>query len=283
MKKLLIALFMILAFGVTTSKVFAVSYNLEAIRLYNMGLEQYKKGAYNSAIDCFKSAIEIQNNFYDAYYNMAIVYDFVGRSAEAANALEMLLKKSPEDFSASLKLAQIYHKKGDVDKALEFANKIPTSAQEYDMARDLISRINTEYSAKIKHKKQEEVEIAAKAIPEGRNILGINSPSGITQDLYGNIYVASYSDNAIFKVMTNNIHQLYSKSPLISGPIGLAVDSKNNMYVANYNRNNVLKIDKYGKVSVFIEFSNKPYYLFISNDILYVGEQGSNIVTVRKL
>ncbi len=283
MKKLLIALTMVLAFGAIAPKVFAVSYNLEAIRLYNMGLEQYKKGAYNSAIDNFKEAIEIQKNFYDAYYNMAIVYDFVGRTTEAANALEMLLKQSPEDFSACLKLAQIYHKKGDIDKALTFAEKIPSSAQEYDKARDLISRIATESSAKIKHKNLENTEIAAKALPEGKNILGINSPSGITQDIYGNTYIASYSDNAIFKVMPNNIHQLYSKSPLISGPIGLAIDSKNNMYIANYNKNNVLKIDKYGKVSIFIEYSNKPYYLYINKDILYVGEQGSNIVTVREL
>lgn len=284
MKKLLIALTILLAFGAVVPNAFAVSYNLEAIRCYNMGLEQYKKGAYNSAIDYFKNAIEIQKDFYDAYYNLAIVYDFVGRSIEAANALELLLKQSPEDFSACLKLAQIYHKNGEIEKALTLATKIPAASPEYDNARDLVSRINTEFTAKSKYKEDSNtVEVAAKVMPEGRNILGINSPSGITKDSSGNIYVASYSDNAIFKVMPNNIHQLYSKSPLISGPIGLAVDSKNNMYIANYNKNNVLKIDKYGKVSVFIEFSNKPYYLFISNDTLYIGEQGSNIVTVRKL
>ena len=282
MKKLLIALFMLLAFGVTTSKAFAVSYNLEAIRLYNMGLEQYKKGAYNSSIDYFKNAIEIQKDFYDAYYNMAVVYDFVGKINEAISALNMLLKQNPEDFSANLKIAQIYHKKGDVRNAYEHANKIPPSASEYDKARDLISRLGIEEKAK-NNSVGENKDIAAKVIPEGRSILGINSPSGIAEDSSGNLYVASYSDNAVFKIMTNNVHQLYSKSPLISGPIGIAFDSKDNMYIANYNKNNVLKIDKYGKVSVFIEYSNRPYYVFVSNDVLYVGEQGSNIVMVRKL
>ena len=180
MKKILISIITVLALGAYASKAIAINYNLEAIRLYNMGLEQYKKGAYNSSIDCFKEAIEIQKNFDDAYYNLAIVYDFVGRTAEAANALELLLKQSPEDFSASLKLAQIYHKKGETNKAITLAEKIPVSAAEYDKARDLVSRINTESSAKIKHKNIEETEIAAKVLPEGKNILGINSPSGIT-------------------------------------------------------------------------------------------------------
>ncbi len=283
MKKILMVLFVVLAFSGITLKAFAASYNLEAIRCYNMGLEQYKKGAYNSAIDYFKNAVEIQKDFYDAYYNMAVVYDFVGNTNEAISALSMLLKQNPEDFSANLKIAQIYHKKGDVKNALEYANKIPPSASEYDKARDLVSRIQIETGAKSEVVVEEKKEIAAKVMPEGRSILGINSPSGISEDINGNIYVASYSDNAIFKVMPNNIHQLYSKSPLISGPIGIAFDSQNNMYIANYNKNNVLKIDKYGKVSVFIEYSNRPYYLYVSNDVLYVGEQGSNIVMVRKL
>lgn len=274
---------MVLAFGGVLSKAFAVSYDLEAIRCYNMGLEQYKKGAYNSAIDYFKNAIEIQKDFYDAYYNLAVVHDFVGNANEAISALNMLLKQNPEDFSANLKLAQIYHKKGDVDNALLYAEKVPPSASEYDKARLLISRVETEKKAKNSSVANISNEVAAKVMPEGKNILGINSPSGIAQDSLGNVYVASYSDNSIFKVMPNNVHQLYSKSPLINGPIGIAFDSQNNMYIANYNQNNVLKIDKYGKVSVFIEYSNRPYYLFISNDVLYVGEQGSNIVMVRKL
>ena len=95
--------------------------------------------------------------------------------------------------------------------------------------------------------------------------------------------MASFSDNAIFKIMPNNIHQLYSKSTQISGPIGIAIDDMSNMYVANYNKNNILKIDKWGNVSVFMEYSNKPYYLFIKDNMLYVSEQGSNIVQVRKL
>ena len=274
---------MVMAFCICMQKAVAVNYNLEAIRLYNMGLEQNKKGAYASAVDYFKSAVEIQKDFFDAYYNMAVIYDFMGQESEAISALNMLLAQSPEDFSAILKLAQIYHKKADVGKALDLLEKIPPSAKEYDKARDLVSRIEYENNAQGLYKENNSGDVAAKVMPISKNIFGINSPSGIAQDTDGNIYVASYSDNAVFKVKPSNVHQLYSKSPLISGPIGLAFDSQNNMYIANYNKNNVLKIDKVGNVSVFIEQSSKPYCVFVKDDALYVGEQGSNVIVIRKL
>ena len=63
MKKLSTILLTVLACCTFVQQAFAVSYNLEAIRLYNMGLELYKKGAYKSAINSFKGAIEIQKDF----------------------------------------------------------------------------------------------------------------------------------------------------------------------------------------------------------------------------
>ena len=279
-KKLLILF--VLTFGVFAPKVFAANYNydLEAVRLYNLGLEQYRKGAYTAAIDYFRSAINIQNDFYDAYYNMAVVYDYIGDMNSAVAALEILLKQVPEDFAANYKLGQIYLKKGNFEKAAELLEKIPPTAQEFHKAQNLLNRIALENKIK---KEENPTEIAAKVVPSVKSITGIKTPSGIAEDSSGNIYVASYGDNAIFKVMPNNIHQLYARNSLISGPIGIAFDSNDNMYVANYNKNNVLKIDKVGNVSIFIEHSNKPYCIFVKDNTLYVGEQGSNIIVVRKL
>jgi len=280
MKKLFSALIIFFALGAPSMS--AVSnYDLEAVRLYNIGLEQYRKGAYAAAIDYFKSALEIQNNFCDAYYNLALVYDYTGNTSAAISALESLLKIAPEDFSANLKLAQIYYKKGDISRTLALLDKIPPTAQEFPKARSLRERINIENKASQQYNGQ--TQQAAKVLPSVKNITGINAPTGIAQDKNGNLFVASFSDNAIFKVMPNGIHQLYSKSAKINGPIGIAIDDFSNMYIANYNNNNVLKIDRFGSVSVFIEYSNKPYYLFIKDNTLYVSEQGSNTVVVRKL
>lgn len=279
MKKLLAATILVFALGIKALCA-TENYDLEAIRLYNLGLEQYRKGAYSAAIEYFKSALERQNDFYDAYYNLAVVYDYVGNSQAAVSSLEMLLKQVPEDFAANLKLAQISYKQGNVQKALDLLGKIPPTAQEYSKAQSLKERINLENKAKNEFGTAQQ---AAEAVTITKKITGINAPTGIAQDRNGNLYVASFSDNAIFKIMPNNIHQLYSKSTQISGPIGIAIDDMSNMYVANYNKNNILKIDKWGNVSVFMEYSNKPYYLFIKDNMLYVSEQGSNIVQVRKL
>lgn len=281
MKKIIkLAVLFVLTFGALSPKVLASNYDLEAVRLYNLGLEQYKNGAYSASIDYFRAAIDIQNDFYDAYYNMAVVYDYIGDINSAISALEILLKNLPEDFAANYKLGQIYLKKGDFVKSAELLEKIPPTAQEFPKAQSLLSRIALENKIK---KEENPTDVAAKVIPSVKSITGINAPSGIAQDSNGNVYVASYSDSAIFRVMPNNIHQLYSKNPLISGPIGIAFDSSDNMYVANYNKNNVLKIDKVGNVSVFIEQSSKPYCVFVKDDALYVGEQGSNVIVIRKL
>lgn len=280
MKNLIKFIIITFAFGVLAPKAFSSNYDLEAVRLYNLGLEQYKKGAYTTAIDYFKSAVEIQPDFYDAYYNMGVVFDYIGDINAAVSAFDTLLKQSPEDFAANYKLGQIYFKKGDFEKALELLEKIPPTAQEYSKARGLLNRIALENKIK---KEDIPIDVAAKVVPEVERITGIKSPSGIAEDINGDIYVASYGDNAIFKVMPNNIHQLYSKHPLISGPIGIAFDNDGNMYIANYNKNNVLKIDKYGNVDVFVEYSNKPYCIYVKGNNLYIGEQGASVIVVRKL
>lgn len=277
MKKLFSILALFFLFGTNTM---ANQYNLEAIRLYNLGLEQYRVGAYSVAKDYFKSAIDIQNNFYDAYYNLACIHDYLGEYTSAIMLIEAVLEKKPEDSAFLYKLAQIYYKKNDSKKALDLLDQIAPTSMEYNQARQLVDRIKEENTAKNKYDGK---EIAPKVVPVSKKIVGINAPTGIAADLNGYVYVASYSDNAIFKLMPNNIHQLYSKSPLINGPIGLAFDKNGNMYVANYNKNNVLKIDKYGTVSIFVEYSNKPYSLFVKENMLYVSEQGSNTVLTRKL
>ena len=258
----------------------AAEYNLEAVKLYNMGLEQNRTGAYLAAIDYFKEAIEIQPDFYDAYYNAALVYDYLGDYSNAIIYLDGILKNVPEDSASAYKLAQIYYKKGELEKAKEYLDKIAPTAKEYEKAAQLLERIKTETKARSQYGGR---EIAKPAFALDKRISGINSPSGITTDASGQVYVASFSDNAIFKIMPNGVHQLYAKNPKINGPIGIAMDNKNNMYVANYNKNNILKISKYGEVSEFVKFCDKPYSVHVKDNILYVSEQGSNSLFTRKL
>ena len=104
------------------------------------------------------------------------------------------------------------------------------------------------------------------------------APTGITRDLNNNTFVASFAENSIYKITPQNKISLFLKHQQINGPIGLACDSKNNIYVANYNNNTIIKIAPNTEIDVFAKDIERPYYLTIVNDILYVSEQASNTV-----
>ena len=109
------------------------------------------------------------------------------------------------------------------------------------------------------------------------------SPAGIVVDSENNMYVASYSENAIVKFDSNKQKNYFVKDYLLEGPVGLAIDKYDNIYVANYDANNILKITKGGNVSVFMDKVSQPYILYIRNDVLYISEQGSDAVRTYNL
>ncbi len=70
---------------------------------------------------------------------------------------------------------------------------------------------------------------------------------------------------------------------MLDGPVGLAIDKYDNIYVANYDGNNILKITKGGNVSVFMDKVSQPYFLYIKDDVLYISEQGNDVVVTYNL
>ncbi|MBO7672254.1 tetratricopeptide repeat protein [bacterium] len=111
----------------------------------------------------------------------------------------------------------------------------------------------------------------------------IPSPTGIATDEFGYLYVADYSDNAIFRITPTGEKIIYLKSPKIKGPIGLALDENGNMYIANYDGNNILKLSNSNQLTTFIENIDKPYYLYVSGNFLFISSQGNNNVLRYKL
>ena len=111
----------------------------------------------------------------------------------------------------------------------------------------------------------------------------ISSPTGIVTDNSGNLYVAGFSDNTIYKIGPDNKKLVYIKSEKIDGPIGMAIDDNGNIYIANYNKNNILKVDKNGAITEILENIQSHYCMYITGDLLFISSQGSNSVLRYKL
>ena len=109
------------------------------------------------------------------------------------------------------------------------------------------------------------------------------SPTGVTTDKDGNVYVATFSDNSIIKITPDNKRMIFFKSSEIKGPISLASDEVGNIYVSNYSANNVLKITPQGVCSVLVDKLDKPYGLHVDGNMLFISCQGSNSIYRQKI
>lgn len=276
-KKLLIVLLGILllsstAFAKTEKAVIPMDAKLE----YNNALDMYKLGKYEEAIACFRTAIRLYPDFIDAYYNLGSILDYLNQGDEAIYVLKQIISRKQDDYEAAYKIAQISIKLGDKRTASEYLALIPATSEFYIQGKELIMKHNltpTSPAGKTKSK-----------IPQNSSMyLNISSPTGISTDSDGNVYIASFSDNAIIKVTPDNKRMIFFKNSILKGPIAIANDSLGNMYIANYNANNVLKISKNGHAEVFIQNAPKPYAVHVGGNMLFVSCQGSNAVIRKRL
>lgn len=276
-KKLLIVLLGIL---LLSSTVFArceeAVIPMDAKLEYNNALDMYKLGKYEEAIACFRTAIRLYPDFIDAYYNLGSILDYLNQGDEAIYVLKQIISRKQDDYEAAYKIAQISVKLGDKRTASEYLALIPATSEFYIQGKELMMKHNltqTTPAGKTKSK-----------IPQNSSMyLNISSPTGISTDSDGNVYIASFSDNAIIKVTPDNKRMIFFKNSILKGPIAIANDSLGNMYIANYNANNILKISKNGHAEVFIQNAPKPYAVHVGGNMLFVSCQGSNAVIRKRL
>lgn len=276
-KKLLVVLLGILllsstAFARCEEAVIPMDAKLE----YNNALDMYKLGKYEEAIACFRTAIRLYPDFIDAYYNLGSILDYLNQGDEAIYVLKQIISRKQDDYEAAYKIAQISVKLGDKRTASEYLALIPATSEFYIQGKELMMKHNltqTTPTGKTKSK-----------IPQNSSMyLNISSPTGISTDSDGNVYIASFSDNAIIKVTPDNKRMIFFKNSILKGPIAIANDSLGNMYIANYNANNILKISKNGHAEVFIQNAPKPYAVHVGGNMLFVSCQGSNAVIRKRL
>lgn len=306
MKKILIITAIILFSGLTT-KVFAQSsQNAEAVLHYNQGIDDYKSGLYDQAIEEFRTAAKLDPNYIDAYYNLGAVLEYMQQYDAALTVFKQIIVRKPDDYDSVYKAAWISYKLGQVDRAKTYLTLIPPTWPRAKEVQDLAAKINfampkpqpkpvikttpaatTATTKTITAKTPTTATAAPKLqskLPQTSGIYSnLPSPTGITSDKNGNLYVAEFTTNSIIKITPDNKKIVFLKDAKIGGPIGIALDKAGNMYIANYNKNNVLKVTSLGEYSVLISNLQKPYGIYIDGSILFVSCQGTNTVIRYKL
>ncbi len=251
---------------------------------YNKGIDYYQLGQFEESASCFKKAVELDPNYIDAYYNLGSILEYLKQDEAALAVFKQIILRKPDDYESVYKAAVLSKKLGEYEKAKMYLTLIPTDTLIGQRAKQLASTINTDLpTAKAE---QSAPKSYADANPKNNSdgmYSDITSPTGVIADNSGNLFVAGFSDNTIYKIGPDNKKIVYIKSQKIDGPIGLAIDSPGNIYIANYNKDNVLKVDKNGAITELISNVQKPYCMYVTGNLLFISSQGSNSVIRYKL
>jgi tetratricopeptide (TPR) repeat protein len=267
---------------------------------YNKGVDYYKLGQFEESAQCFKQAIELDPNYIDAYYNLGSLLEYLQQDEAALAVFKQIVLRKPDDYEAVYRTAELSKKVGEYDKARMYLSLIPTDTLLGQKAALLANSLPQTYNPELEQQtpttenvqnqqavaqqiQQEQVERYSEIKRENGVYSDITSPTGIAADSFGNLYVAGFSDNTIYKITPDNKKIVYIKDNKIDGPIGIAIDDEGNIYIANYNKNNVLKVDTNSTISEFVSDVKNPYCMYISNGMLFVSSQGSNSVLRLKL
>ena len=258
---------------------YAVEIPVDAKLDYNQGIDFYKLGMYERAIESFRSAIRTYPDYVDAYYNLGTVLEYLKQYAEALNVYKQVYIREPNDYEIVYKLALMSSKLEDYDKTTDYISLIPKTSPYYQKGQELAESCKLALNLP----PQKPVNQPSKIAQYSGVYENVPSPTGVTTDSKGNLYIASFMDNIIYKITPDNKRQIFLKSEMISGPISLVSDGVGNIYVSNYTANNVVKITPQGTASVFVTKVDKPYGLHVEGNMLFITCQGSNTVMRQKL
>lgn len=284
MKKLFILLTILI---LSSNCVFATQANNTAAMLkYNQGIDFYKIGQYDDAIASFRSAINLNPDYIDAYYNLGALLEYLEQYDAALAVFKQVIVRKPDDYDCVYKAAWLSYKLGDTQKAKTYLSIIPANSSRGKDAKALANEMNFALAPKNEPIAEQSAKPSQPIQAQDQRsgiYQDLSAPTGITTDKEGNVYIAEFTTNSIVKITPEGKKIIFLKDTKINGPIGIAYDKSKNMYIANYNRNNVLKVSSMGEISILISNVKKPYYLYIDGSMLYISCQGSGSVLRYRL
>ena len=256
----------------------------EAKFFYNQGIDYYKNGQYDRSMEAFRKAIDTDANYVDAYYNLASILEYLHQDEEALAIFKKIIVRSPNDYDAIYRTAELSHKLGYQEQAKTYLSLIPNNSVAFQKASNLANLMGLDLQTIKEDKKQAEKNAEIQQQNDSNGIYSqIESPTGVVMDSEGNLFVASFSENVIYKITPDGKRMINIKDSRLSGPIGIVMDSQDNLYVANYNKDNILKISSGGQIDILLSNVQKPYILFVRDNMLYISSQGASAVIRYKL
>jgi tetratricopeptide (TPR) repeat protein len=119
-------------------------FNLESAQAYNRALDLYIKGNTEEAIKEFETAVRLDPEFGDAFYNLGSIYRYTGNLAKAEECFQKVLAITPDDTSVNYDMALLYLQKKDYQKAMSFLKLVNKESPKYSEAQAKISAVSEE-------------------------------------------------------------------------------------------------------------------------------------------
>ena len=198
---------------ITSNIAFATNIATEAKLHYNKGIDYYQLGQFEESANCFKKAIELDPNYIDAYYNLGSILEYLKQDEAALAVFKQIILRKPEDYESVYKAAVLSKKVGETEKAKMYLTLIPTDSLIGNRAKQLAATMETDIPTE--KAKQVAPENYVQANPKNDSdgmYSDITSPTGLVTDKNGNLFVAGFSDNTIYKIGPDNKKIVYIKT-----------------------------------------------------------------------
>lgn len=80
---------------------------------YDQGMAEFAMAEYDKAIECYRKAVEVEANYFDAWHALGMAYLRAGKIQEAIEAGKRSVEINPNDMLAHTSLSMYYMKAGD--------------------------------------------------------------------------------------------------------------------------------------------------------------------------
>ncbi len=102
-------------------------------------------------------------------------------------------------------------------------------------------------------------------------------------DRAGNLYVASYRDNAIWRFAPDGTATIAASSSVFNNPRGIVIDAWDNLYVTSYNGHKIFQVRPNGEIAEYASGGlNRPWGLAINpaGDLFVASYSGDQIFRI---